>query len=510
MFPVTQNLYVALQQFRIAPSPWAGERSVWIDAICINQDDLEERGREVKKMEMIYSKALSVQPWIGMPPVDKVSLRHFAVLGGWLEDVQFTGLEELEELHSLEDLNFDLELPKSLWLAASMIFAEPYWQRLWILQEVVVPVSIAYWYGTQRYTTGDIAKLAHYISLIWSLGNIVHPRSASCGGLDAMNRVSSRHGAISLRINKLRQVGPGNAETVTIRIVDLIALAISSQATDLRDKVYGLLALLPRDISQRMLPQITYEASCQPNDVFLMFTKAILSSKNGLNVVLRTNGYNTSAMDLPSWVLDLNPRTSHDCFPNLLWRRAILKKHEASLEKQSCIRFSADDTILFCQGSFVDEIKTTGSPSVDSRTLPDLYCIMPKFASGSPSVPKIDIKLQLARVLLWDSYYIPEDGPSPLDVPWFEPQELGDLSLLYSFPTNYRRKFDSENDLQWNVFAHYTAYRNLFRDVFHHNKDFEIGGYHFCDYFTSTERYCADPSTFENLAWQISPTLQGV
>ncbi|KAG4442480.1 hypothetical protein IFR05_002032 [Cadophora sp. M221] len=60
-FPVTANLYMALQFLRI-PS---GIRILWVDAICINQDDVEERNNQVSLMGSIYSSAWRVLCWLG-------------------------------------------------------------------------------------------------------------------------------------------------------------------------------------------------------------------------------------------------------------------------------------------------------------------------------------------------------------------------------------------------------------------------------------------------------------
>jgi hypothetical protein len=49
---------------------------VWIDAICINQDDVEEKSAQVARMLNIYQKAYSVTAWLGEP--DNDSLLAFA------------------------------------------------------------------------------------------------------------------------------------------------------------------------------------------------------------------------------------------------------------------------------------------------------------------------------------------------------------------------------------------------------------------------------------------------
>lgn len=67
-FPVATNLYVALQFLRI-PS---GVRILWVDAICINQNDVEERNYQVGLMSSIYSSAWRVLCWLGDPKGDGV------------------------------------------------------------------------------------------------------------------------------------------------------------------------------------------------------------------------------------------------------------------------------------------------------------------------------------------------------------------------------------------------------------------------------------------------------
>jgi hypothetical protein len=48
-FSVTQNLWDALHYLRSLP-----QEKFWIDAICINQGDLDERGSQFRRMRDIY------------------------------------------------------------------------------------------------------------------------------------------------------------------------------------------------------------------------------------------------------------------------------------------------------------------------------------------------------------------------------------------------------------------------------------------------------------------------
>ena len=46
----------------------------WIDALCINQDDVEEKNEQVKLMCKIYSKAKKVYAWLGKPDIASLNL----------------------------------------------------------------------------------------------------------------------------------------------------------------------------------------------------------------------------------------------------------------------------------------------------------------------------------------------------------------------------------------------------------------------------------------------------
>ena len=65
-FEITSNLHNALLQFREG-----GFKSfIWVDAICINQADLNERAMQVRIMRQIYGKAELVYIWLGSESAD--------------------------------------------------------------------------------------------------------------------------------------------------------------------------------------------------------------------------------------------------------------------------------------------------------------------------------------------------------------------------------------------------------------------------------------------------------
>lgn len=60
-FSVTKNLDIALRHLRYVDKP----RTLWVDAICINQKDLAERAEQVTLMSNIYENAVNTLLWLG-------------------------------------------------------------------------------------------------------------------------------------------------------------------------------------------------------------------------------------------------------------------------------------------------------------------------------------------------------------------------------------------------------------------------------------------------------------
>ncbi|KAK0762947.1 LOW QUALITY PROTEIN: hypothetical protein N5P37_004473, partial [Trichoderma harzianum] len=66
ILPVTVNLFQALNGLLSKGGP----RRLWIDAICVNQEDLNERSRQVRLMGKIYKQSGNVPIWLGQSKTD--------------------------------------------------------------------------------------------------------------------------------------------------------------------------------------------------------------------------------------------------------------------------------------------------------------------------------------------------------------------------------------------------------------------------------------------------------
>lgn len=105
---VTANLHEALLHLRDT----AIERIVWIDAICINQADLKERGEQVQLMAKIYSHAACVVVWLGQAST------HSDIM-----------LETIRRAAS------DGTFPRchaSVWAGIEEVLGRPWFRRIWV------------------------------------------------------------------------------------------------------------------------------------------------------------------------------------------------------------------------------------------------------------------------------------------------------------------------------------------------------------------------------------------
>jgi hypothetical protein len=118
------NLKSALKELRAQ-----GLLVLWVDALCINQNDLLERGLQVMRMGLIYSRAVEVVVWPGEEANDSAIVMSEA--GGC------SGKALVPESNHDEDVDIT---PKSECLARTptdaliALFQRPYWKRVWIIQ----------------------------------------------------------------------------------------------------------------------------------------------------------------------------------------------------------------------------------------------------------------------------------------------------------------------------------------------------------------------------------------
>ncbi|KAL9616479.1 MAG: hypothetical protein Q9160_008647 [Pyrenula sp. 1 TL-2023] len=117
---VTSNCFSALNRLRLKAKP----RTIWIDALCIDQSNLSEKSHQVTLMSKIYSQATNVVIYLG-EATENIDL----------------AIDFIVECDSPTAKTSSLSFPKSrpLIQALNSLFRRPWFTRVWVLQEAILP-----------------------------------------------------------------------------------------------------------------------------------------------------------------------------------------------------------------------------------------------------------------------------------------------------------------------------------------------------------------------------------
>ncbi|KAF9637802.1 hypothetical protein BFW01_g8698 [Lasiodiplodia theobromae] len=276
---VTENLEAALRQLR-GRLPW---------------NDLAERSREVARMRDIYASAWEVVTWLGQASADS-DLAMVAV--EWLSSRVESG-RGLEGFYR-ETRTVDMRplfikwsrqispMRKQAYRALYDLFARPYWRRLWILQEIALaspssPVIC----GSRGVTWRHVFRAAALIQadecrLGW---DVLEAAGSKFGGFDwdfTADRLPSGHTdtlsseklwKLLLEIEILQGIQHSSSPIETPNVLRTLSLSRDAQATNEKDKVYGILGL--RSILGAS--QITPDYNMATTDIFRQFAQAMFS-----------------------------------------------------------------------------------------------------------------------------------------------------------------------------------------------------------------------------------------
>ena len=269
---------------------------VWLDAVCINQDDLEERGYQVSLMEEIYAKARRVIVWLGDDGIDinKRALKSISMLKkqflGYTD--QKFGLTHESDEDAMDPTRFEIfngqetpvalfdnvDLPTCDWLAIEHFFAAPWFQRLWVCQEVMLNYGVRCVRGTLECPWFDVGLAAKWLDFCryW------------------------RAGYVGKRINNVDAAGGVWAFTYIMPAdwANLLNLGLERKATLLVDYIYGLLGLTekgsPSEFARSekdLKPDYTKPLAL----VFAAATRVAIKSRhpytNALNVLLGAQSF---------------------------------------------------------------------------------------------------------------------------------------------------------------------------------------------------------------------------
>ncbi|KAK4495200.1 hypothetical protein PRZ48_013527 [Zasmidium cellare] len=270
---VGRNLAIALRHLRLD----SATRTLWVDAVCINQNDLDERAAQVKRMRNIYGLASKVLVWLGESSHDSSGvMRKLEYLGRQIEVSTSSWIIRAFDPPASEPswTGKTTVLPYSAadWQAIESLFERSWFDRLWVLQEVTANPNTTVQCG--------------HDSIDWYF------LRRAIIGLDERAGVPA---TLSYRLNNKVDIAFGSRGTFR----DVLFVARQHLCQDPRDKLYGVLGLIGPKFQDRLVP--SYERPFRElyKEVFLTH-----SEMTGRLDLLTQCFVNEDLFSSPSWVPD--------------------------------------------------------------------------------------------------------------------------------------------------------------------------------------------------------------
>lgn len=216
------SLAIALKQLRYKNKP----RTMWVDSVCINQHDIPERNHEIERMRNIFSLSDRTIIWLGEEADDStIALATVEYLAQQVEFIggglvaHAPGTKLMDWRHS----NYKFPYDTRTWSSLRALFQRPWFNRVWVLQEALL--------GDQ----GSVIQC----------GNTC---ISFCALRKAMLVLGRKVTTPSDIRSKLLSYTPGILPTSMRALPELLRWAKHRSCSDPRDKIYGIIGLVPTSI----------------------------------------------------------------------------------------------------------------------------------------------------------------------------------------------------------------------------------------------------------------------
>jgi hypothetical protein len=336
---VTKNLYSALVHLRHGSRP----RMLWVDALCIDQDNIEERDEQIAKMGSIYSSARRVIIWLG------------------------ERTEEVEgALQLVRKTRYTIDRDRTLvdWSPVLNLLRRPWFQRTWIIQEAVLAREplVACGFGTIPFSM--LSSRCGYEAF----QEIVPDDPLIMSALNAMDMIEhGRHEHHTKFIYRRPARRRGRQKyNPDFRLVSTLYETRGFECRDKRDKVFGVLSMVLNVEPDDEVRKLGYGHSLE--EVYETVAQWDISKNESLEVLSYCSRKAQRHPDLPSWVPDFSDMD--DALPVSVARKL---KHptgsNAGFKDNNKPSFTRENgkMVLTVSGKVVDTISRVGTVAEHSK-----------------------------------------------------------------------------------------------------------------------------------------------
>jgi hypothetical protein len=302
-FKVRHNLLEALKHMRKKPGFF--KLPIWIDAMCINQDDLGEREAQIQRMDEIYASAWATVVWLGPAGADgSLALQAVVDFGtSWhrrgkeLQTNMSQSLsgEQVARYQEFAESELGGANAKEKVVAIKNLLTRQWFRRAWVAQEVILGSIVVILCGGSS-AVAQLGALHAMTAVLMQHSNLV-PKF--CEEKDLLFGPSLRAAAHqAARVATLLQLREEFRETKQIPVHRALGYLREQRATDPRDKIFAALGFGGGE--DRSLIHVDYAAPVQA--VYTRFTRGWIQREASLGILAYC--YHSATPGLPSWAVD--------------------------------------------------------------------------------------------------------------------------------------------------------------------------------------------------------------
>ncbi|KAG4443343.1 hypothetical protein IFR05_001132 [Cadophora sp. M221] len=359
---------------------------LWTDAICINQEDEEEKPQQLMLMGKIYSQAKTVLCWIGEEK--QQTQNAFRIISSIAEafHLKIPGTREsfVESGKPFPEIILDEDLVDEIqgdgWLAVVDVFTRPYFGRIWVVQEIVLSRDAVIICGPNRIPWRDFLNVSKVIA---SLGTLTFRRVEDLTETlergpeepdyirhvkvkDIVDQTDEDHFKFANKWHRVIGIGDlQDAQTSDCRSLALcLEQLLGHEVTNPLDRVYGMLGMIkPTSEYAHNRPIVpSYKKTIQK--VYREATKWAVRDLESLKILdlCETPATNITP-NLPTWVPDLSKgpaqcRSQEDrtAYPSRL--SMFSSRFSVSFQRNTmAVRAHIVDTVVVARPSFTFGLK---------------------------------------------------------------------------------------------------------------------------------------------------------
>ena len=295
-FFIRPNLFKALTHLRRPKQ----DTVLWVDALCINQEDEQEKNKQVEKMARIFSRAHRVLVWLGPS-----FATHEKKTKACEDAMDF--IDEILNLASFDAKVKDEKSPPK-WAALVELMRCDWFSRRWVIQELALARDATLHYNDKEVNWADFADaVAIFADSSDSIKQLfLHSREFD-HNVEHLGDIQALGAAVLIDVvaNHFRRSSRAQDDLERLSSLEsLVSRLLNFEASDPRDTVYALLSICKEkqvlDVPESpgssfvpMPPSTNPQIKLVPDyrkslvEVYKDFTEYCVSTSSSIDIICR-------------------------------------------------------------------------------------------------------------------------------------------------------------------------------------------------------------------------------